>query len=257
MNILVCVKQVPDDYVKVYLNESGEPSVEKIEKVVHAFDTYATELAVRLVEKHGGKVTVVSVGDEAALRPSLVQQIAVGAGSGVIGLADTKGKDESAVAELLKELAGKAEETAGEAFDLILCGKESTDLIGSQVGAMLAEKMGLPFVSSVIEAEPSETGLLVKQETEEGYARYEVKTPAVFTIAKPDYEPRYPTLKSKMAARKAQIPTIALSETGEALVQVTGYSEPAKREAGVKIQEKEAIDAVTKAMELLTKDKVL
>lgn len=257
MNILVCVKQVPDDYVKVYLNENKEPAVEKIEKVVNAFDTYATELAVRFTEQHGGKVTVVSVGDETALRPSLVQQIAVGAGTGFIGAADTKGKDESSIAELLKELTARVEEAAGELFDLILCGKESTDLIGSQVGAMLAEKMGLPFVSSVVEAEPSGDGLSVKQETEEGYARYEVRTPAVFTIAKPDYEPRYPTLKSKMAARKAQIPVIPLSVAGESMVQVTGYSEPAKREAGIRIQEKEAADAVAKAMELLAKDKVL
>lgn len=263
MNILVCVKQVPDDFVKVGLNAEGVPAVEGIEKVVNAFDTYAVEMAVRFCEAHGGKVTVVSIGEEGTVRPSLVQMIAVGAKQAYILKPAAGNGDEGVTASSLADAVKQCEKAEGEPFDLILCGKESTDEISSQVGAMLAEKMGLGFVSSVIGIEPAAAGaedgtIEVKQETEDGFARYEMKVPAVLTVAKPDYDPRYPTLKSKMAARKAQIPSMEpQDETAKPCVACVAYAEPPKREAGVKIQEKEAAEAVAKAMAMMIQDKVL
>lgn len=258
MNILVCVKQVPDDYVKVHLDESGKPAVAGIDKVVNAFDTYAVEMAVRHCEKHGGKVVVATIGEESQVRPALVQMIAVGAGQGYIAKPWAAEPDEASMAAGLAALVKACEKEEGTAFDLILCGKESTDEISSQVGAMMAEKMGLGFVSSTVEFEPMEGGLRVKQETEEGYACYEVACPAVLTVAKPDYDPRYPTLKSKMAARKVEIPNLSgVAEDCQPAVRCLGYGEPPKRENGVKIQEKEAAEAVAKAMAILTEDKVL
>lgn len=258
MNILVCVKQVPDDFAKVHLGENGKPALEGIDKVVNAFDTYAVEMAVRLCENHGGRVVVATIGAEEEVRPSMVQMIAVGANQAYIYAPNTADADESATAAGLAELVKKTEETVGESFDLIMCGKESTDEISSQVGAMLAEKLNLPFVSSVIDVKPAKAGLCVKQETEEGSASYEVSCPAVVTVAKPEYDPRYPNLKSKMAARKAVIPylTDALSPVQPA-VRCMNYQELAKREAGVKIQEKNAVDAVARAIALMADDKVL
>lgn len=258
MNILVCVKQVPDDFAKVYLNENGKPSLEGIEKIVNAFDTYAVEMAVRYCESNGGKVVVATIGEEEEVRPSMVQMIAVGAKQAYIFAPSVSDPDESAIASELAELVKKCEEAEGETFDLIMCGKESTDEISSQVGAMLAEKLNLGFVSSAVAVEPVEAGLRVKQETEEGSASYEVSCPAVITVAKPDYDPRYPNLKSKMAARKAVIPyvTDALSLVQPA-VKCLSYSEPAKREAGVKIKEKNAVDAVSRAIAIMAEDKVV
>lgn len=255
MNILVCVKQVPDDFVKVHLNSEGLPATEGIEKVVNAFDTYAVEMAVRLCEAHDGKVVVLTLGEEEAVRPSMVQMIAVGAKQAYIYKPSALG-DETSTASGLAEAIKKCEAAEGITFDLIMCGKESTDEISSQVGAMLSEKMGLGFVSSVVGVEPVEDGLKVQQETEEGFAYYQVACPAVVTVTKPEYDPRYPTLKSKMAARKAVIPCDTVDVEAAAVI-CESYAEPAKREAGVKIQEKEAAEAVAKAMAILAEDKVL
>ena len=85
--------------------------------------------------------------------------------------------------------------------------------------------------------------------------------PAVFTIAKPAYDPRYPNIKAKLAARKAVVPVFAAADAdiskADAVVSLKGYSEPPKRSAGVRIKEKEAADAVSKAMEKMLQDKAL
>lgn len=262
MEILVCVKQVPDDYVEVHLDcSTGTPAVSGIEKVNNAFDTYALELAVRYCEANGGTVTVASIGSEDC-QSNLKNLLAVGATQALLfSDAALEGADESATASYLSQMVAKCQAEHGSPFDLILCGKESTDEISSQVGAMLAEKMGLPFVSSVIEVNPCDDGLQAKQETEDGYALYQVSTPAVFTIAKPNYDPRYPTIKNKMAARKAKIPTFSAADAGITPetnhVTCLGCSEPAKRQAGVRIQEKEAADAVNKALAMMADAKVL
>jgi len=113
----------------------------------------------------------------------------------------------------------------------------------------------------VIEVEPQDDSLIAKQETEEGYIRYSVAQPAVFTIAKPAYDPRYPNIKAKLAARKAVVPVFTAADAEvskvEALVSLKGYSEPPKRSAGVRIKEKEAAEAVRKAMEKMLQDKAL
>ena len=102
---------------------------------------------------------------------------------------------------------------------------------------------------------------MAKQETEEGYIRYSVAQPAVFTIAKPAYDPRYPNIKAKLAARKAVVPVFSAADAevsaAEAKVSLKGYSEPPKRTAGVRIKEKEAAEAVRKAMEKMLQDKAL
>lgn len=258
MNILVCVKQVPDDFVKVHLNESGKPATDGIDRMVNALDSYAVEMAVRFCEAEGGRVAVVSMGEEETIRPGLVQMIAVGAGQAYIGSPLAEDADESVTALNLAGMVKKCEEEEGEPFHIILCGKESTDEISSQVGAMLAEKLKLGFVSSVVGLEPAGDGLRVKQETEDGFAYYETACPVVLTVAKPDYEPRYPTLKSKMAARKSKIPCFKdIFPASAPAVSCLKYSEPPKREAGIKIQEKEAVDAAMKAIAMMTEDKVL
>ena len=108
---------------------------------------------------------------------------------------------------------------------------------------------------------PAGDKLIAKQETEDGYIKFEIAMPAVYTIAKPGYDPRYPNIKAKLAARKAVVPTFDAAQAGvspvESYVETLGYTEPPKRQAGLKIQEKEAADTVAKAMEILIQDKVL
>ena len=261
MDILVCVKQVPDDFTEVHLNAAGLPATAEIEKVANAFDTYALELAVRYCEANGGEVTVAAIA-QAGGESMLKNLLAVGAKKAYLFTdAVFEGADEAAAAAYLEAVIRKCEAENGAPYGLILCGKESTDEISSQVGARLAERMSRAFVSSVIEVTPDGDGLQARQETEDGAVLYHTPCGAVYTIAKPGYEPRYPNIKTKMAARKAKIPVFSAADAGASAVenQITflGYAEPPKRSAGVKIQEKENAEAVRKAMELLLQDKVL
>lgn len=88
---------------------------------------------------------------------------------------------------------------------MIFCGCESTDTADGQAGVQLAEQLGLPVITNVLELEPKDGGISAKQETEEGYRVVEAPCPCVVTVTKPAYEPRYPSIKSKMAARKMPI----------------------------------------------------
>lgn len=261
MNILVCVKQVPDDYAQIRLEPASQtPALAGVEIVNNAFDTYALEMAVRFCEANGGTVTVVTLGSESA-QSGLKNLLAVGAGKAYLIVPDETDVDASGVAAYLHKAVEKCEELNGEPFDLILCGKESTDEINSQVGAMLAEKMELPFVSSVIGIAACARGLIARQETEDGYCAYETAVPAVFTVAKPDYDPRYPNIKSKMAARKAVIPTVSGADAGlEAQprrVVCVRYTEPAQRQTGMRIQTADAAEAAARAVAAMAEAKVL
>ena len=262
MNILIFVKQVPDDGIEIHLDPAtGLPATGKVDKVANAFDTYALELAARYVEANGGSITVAAIGP-AGTESTLKNLLAVGASHAYLFTDPLFEKgDEASTACALAQMVKKCEAEDGVTYDLILCGKESTDEISSQVGARLAEMLKLPFVSSVIEVSPGEDGLIARQETEEGYIKFVTSTPAVYTIAKPGYDPRFPNIRAKMAARKAKVPVFSAADAGVAeppcFVECLGYFEPPKRKAGLKIEEKEVADTVAKAMEILISDKAL
>ena len=261
MEILVCMKQVPDDSVEIRLGTSGEPDLSQAEPQGNAFDTYALELATRFVEANGGTITVATVGTEAD-KVCLKNSLAVGA-KNAAQIEGPEKADASVTAAFLAAGIKKIEADAGKQFDMVLCGRESTDYIGGEVGEILAEKLGLPFVTDVVEVTPGEGKVTLKKELETGYAMVEAALPCIMTISKPNYDPRYPSIKSKLAARRAVIPAIgkdalALGD-GDADVNIShiSYKEPPKRTAGVKIQEEDPEAALAKAFEVLAADKVL
>ena len=257
MEILVCMKQVPDDSVEIHLGADGKPDLSQADPQGNAFDTYALELAVRFIEEHGGNVTVCSVGPEDN-KTCLKNSLAVGAVKAyLIPDGGAEHADAYVTAKLLADAIPKIEEANGAKFDMIFCGRESTDYIGSEVGELLAELIGLPFVTNIVEAAPADGAFKVKKELDAGYLMVEAPAPSIFTVAKPDYDPRYPTLKSKLAARKMEIPSVDGVAAEEPRIAYLGYQEPVKREAGVLIQEDEPADAVAKAFEVMAADKVL
>ncbi|OSA95253.1 UNVERIFIED_ORG: electron transfer flavoprotein subunit beta [Clostridium botulinum] len=261
MEIMLCVKQVPDDSVEIHLDkEAKKPKLSGVSLVANAFDTYALELGVRLTEAHGGKVSVLTVGAEDSLN-TLKNCLSVGAKEAFFVKDDLYADlDSLGTAHVLADAINKIEMDKGKKFDLILCGKESTDEITGEVGAMLAEKLKMGFVSSAIEIGLKDNDLEVHQETDEGYNLVSLKSPAVVTVSKPNYDPRYPTIKTKMASRKAVIPTYSAEEIGEvkqAKVCCIQYVEPPKKEAGIKIKEKDAVLAVSAVMEQMKKDKAI
>jgi electron transfer flavoprotein beta subunit len=261
MELLVCTKQVPDDSVSVSLNAAGQPALDGITPVVNAFDTYALEMATRFKEAHGGSVTVLGIGNTDALTPSMRSCLSVGADRAFV-VAEESDSDAAGIAHLLAQGSKKA----AEAFDVIFCGSEATDTGNGQVGMFLAQELGIPVVANVLALEPVDGGLSVKQETEDGYRTFEVSCPCVVTVVKPDYEPRYPSIKSKMAARKMPVNALSAAEIEAAAdkfgpaaskVQRIAVTAPAQRQAGVKIQEKDPAEAVRRAMELMAEQKLV
>ena len=261
MNILALIKQVPDDSIQVHLNAESMPDTEKIRKTANVYDTYAVEMAVRCCEKNGGQLTVLAVGDPDQ-ENMLKSLLAVGAEKAYL-FSDPafEHADEAVLAEVLVNAAKKCEKENGVPFDLILCGKESTDEADSQIAARIAEILKVGFVSSVVEFELNGNMLTAKQETDEGYNKYETAVPAVFSIAKPDYEPRYPNIRAKMAARKAVVPVFSAqdiqSETIAPVVRCNAYRQPEKRSGGRLICEADLEELMKRTMAALTEDKVL
>ena len=211
MNILVCIKQVPDtteikiDPVKNTLIREGVPSI------VNTFDTYALETALRLKEKNGGSVTVLSMGPEQA-KAALKECLSVGADKAYLA-SDRAfgGSDTLATSFIITNVIKYLEKEAGK-FDVIFCGKQAIDGDTAQVGPEIAEHLGYPQVTYVSEVNMEGEELLVKRESDQGYDIISVQTPAVITVVKTAYEPRYATIKSKIAANRAQIATITVAD---------------------------------------------
>lgn len=259
MEILVCIKQVPDDSVEISLDEAtGKPALDGVTPVVNAFDTYAEEMAVRLKEAVAeSEVTVVSIGDD-SVKNSLKNCLAVGADHAYLVKCDeAENLDGAAVAKVLAKAKADIEAAEGKTFDLIFCGKESTDYAASQTGLLLAAELNVPAVANVVAVETADGTAKIRQETETGYNEVEASMPCVVTIQKPNYDPRYPTIKSKMAARKKPIGELETGEIPESSMEVVKVYAPAKRQAGVKIKAESPEESVAQAMKLIADAKVL
>jgi electron transfer flavoprotein beta subunit len=201
MNIIVCLKQVPGTtHVKIN-PETNSLVREGIENIINPFDTYALEEGVRLREKHGGKVTVMTMGPaqaDAALR----EAISLGADEAVLlsdrafAVADTW-----ATAHTLSRAVVKIAD-----YDLIICGRQTIDGDTGQVGPEIAEMLDLPFVAYVSSIEAIDgRNIRLKRMVEEGHETIETTLPAVITVAKEINVPRLPSLRGKMKAKSAVV----------------------------------------------------
>ncbi len=201
MNIVVCVKQVPGT-TEVKMNKETNTIIrEGVEAIINPFDTYAVEEGLRIREKTGGKVTVLSMGIP-SVAELLKDTIALGADDAVL-LSDRAfaGSDTLATAYALSMGVKKMEDV-----DLIICGKQATDGDTAQVGPSLAEKLGIPHTTYVRKIEEIKEGYIRCQRmTEDGYEVVEMPLPAVITVVKEINEPRLPSIKGMMRAKKAVI----------------------------------------------------
>lgn len=217
MNILVCIKQVPDtteikiDPEKHTLIRDGVPSI------VNTFDTYALEMACRLKEAAGGTVTVMTMGLPQA-KKALKSCLAAGADKAVL-ISDRPfgGSDTLATSYILSQAVACLEKENDCPFDLILCGKQAIDGDTAQVGPELSEHLGRPLLTYVSELIYRNGEFEGKRENDSGYDRIGIKAPCVMTIVKTAYEPRYPTLKAKIEAEWADIRTITAETMKETL----------------------------------------
>ena len=212
MNILVCIKQVPDtteiriDPVTHNLIRADVPSI------VNPYDAYALEMAVRLKEKQGGQVTVISMGPMQA-QTALKTCLATGADKAFL-VCDKAfaGSDTLATGYILAKTVEYLEKQCTP-FNLILCGKQAIDGDTAQVGPQLAENLNLPQITCVADQPEIINGeLQVKKEADTGYELVASKLPVLLTVTKPPFEARLPSLKSKLAASRADITSITAQD---------------------------------------------
>lgn len=216
MNILVCVKQVPDtteikiDPVKKTLIREGVPSI------VNPYDTYALENAARLKDKDASaRIYVLSMGPEQA-KNALKECLAIAADKAYL-ITDRAfgGSDTLATSYIISEAVKYVEKKENIKFDAIFCGKQAIDGDTAQVGPEIAEHLGYPQVTYALEVETCGEGLKVIQQGPEYKEIISVSLPAVVTFTQPDFDVRYPTIRSKMAANKAIIDNITTVELPE------------------------------------------
>lgn len=201
MNIIVCIKQVPET-TEVKINPETNTLIrEGVKSIVNPFDAYAIEEGVRLKEKFGGKVTVITMGPpqaEAVLR----EAISVGIDEGIL-LSDRAfaGSDTWATSYALSAAIKKI-----GAFDLIVCGKQASDGDTAQVGPGISAHLDVPQVTYVKKIEEVKDKFMrVERMTEEGFEIIEVPLPALITVVKEINTPRLPSLKGMMRAKQAKI----------------------------------------------------
>ena len=202
MNIIVCIKQVPNT-TQVRINPETNTLIrEGVESVINPFDMYAIEEAIRLKEKLGGKVTVVTMGPPQA-EIALREAISLGCDEAVL-ITDRQfaGSDTWATSYVVSQAIKKIGK-----YDLILCGKQASDGDTAQVGPGISTFLDIPqvtYVKKIEEIKPEENAR-VERMTEEGFDIIETPLPCLLTVVKEINEPRLPSLKGKMKAKKAEI----------------------------------------------------
>lgn len=208
MNIIVCIKQVPET-TEVRINPQTNTLIrEGVKSIINPFDMYAIEEAVRLKEKFGGKATVITMGPPQA-EAALKEAISIGIDEGVlVSDRDFAGSDTWATSYILAGAINKL-----GAFDLIICGKQASDGDTAQVGPGIATHLDIPQVTYVKKIEEVKDKIIrVERMMEEGYEIIEVPTPCLFTVVKEINEPRIPSLKGMMRAKSAKITLLTQKE---------------------------------------------
>lgn len=211
MNVLVCIKQVPDNAVVPKLDPAtGKVVTAGVETMVSPFDLNAVEAGLKLVEEKGGEVTVISLGDESC-KTSLRIALSMGAAKAyLVSDAAFEDSDPNATAYAL----AKAIQSIGS-FDVVLCGKQAIDDDAAQVGGALAEQLGIAQVTYVEEiVEAGEASITVKRVGAAGQEVIEAALPALLTCEKSLNEPRYPTLKRTRQANRMEIPVLDCAGIG-------------------------------------------
>jgi len=201
MNIIVCIKQVPET-TEVKINPETNTLIrEGVKSIINPFDMYAIEEAVRLKEKFGGKASVISMGPPQA-EAALKEAISMGIDEGIL-ISDRAfaGSDTWATSFTLTAAIKKI-----GAFDLILCGKQASDGDTAQIGPGIAMHLDIPQVTYVKKIEEVKGNVMrVERMMEEGFEIIEIPLPALLTVVKEINEPRIPSLRGMMRAKSAKV----------------------------------------------------
>ena len=224
MRIIVCIKQVPET-TDVRINpETNTLMREGVQSIINPFDTYAIEESLRLKEKLGGTVTALSMGPPQA-ESALREAISMGVDEGIL-LSDRAfaGSDTWATSYTLSMALRKIGE-----YDVVVCGKQASDGDTAQVGPGMAAHLDLPQITYVRKIEEiDENHIVAERLLENGFESVEAPLPCLLTVVKEINEPRLPSLKGKMAARKAEIVVWTAEDIGAEPAKIGLEGSPTK-----------------------------
>src|SRR6266487_3142686 len=249
MNIVVLVKQVPDTWAERKLTDAdGTLDRASVDGLINELDEYAIEEGLQIAEAQ-----------RAAGAESIRKALSMGADKAVHllddGLAGSDALSTSyAIAQVLTETG----------FDLVICGSESTDARMGVMAAMLAERLGVPQVSLASKVEIDGSAIRIRRVSEDGYFEVESTLPAVISVVEKINEPRYPSFKGIMAAKKTPVQTMSLADAGidpalvglgGAATEVVDHAQRPPREAGTVV--KDEGDGGVKVAEFLAAQKFI
>lgn len=208
VTVLVCVKRAADVTGEVVLTPDGTGLDGRFSGyTMSAHEAAAVEIAVSLVEQHGGSVTVLTLGDEDAVE-QLRDALAVGADDAVHVEADASGYGPADVAGAVAEVV-RGREASSTPYDLVLTGNDAADTGSFQVGIRLAYLLDRPVVAGVQQVEVADGVATLHVGSAAGTETYEVALPAVATVLEGGVSPRYPNIRGRMRAKKAPVETVA------------------------------------------------
>jgi electron transfer flavoprotein beta subunit len=259
MNIVVLVKQVPDTWAERKLNETDKTlDRASVDVVMNEIDEYAVEEALQLKEAQGGEVTIVTMGPDRAVE-TIRKALSMGADKAVHLVDDALHgscaiQTSYALAKVLDTLE----------YDLVILGSESTDARLSIMAPLLAERLGKPQLSGARKVTVDGGNVRIERQTENGYDVVEAALPAVISVVEKINEPRYPSFKGIMAAKKKPLTTLGIADAGieadkvglaNATNQVVDFANRPPRQAGQIV--KDEGDGGSKVAEFLASQKFL
>jgi electron transfer flavoprotein beta subunit len=259
MNIVVCVKQVPDTWAERKLKpDDSTLDRESADGVLNELDEYAVEEALQLAEATSGEVTVLTMGPEKASE-TIRKALSMG-GDKAVHLVDDRlvGSDAVQTSYALSKVLTKI------GFDLVILGSESTDARTGVLAAMLAERLSLPQLSLAAKVEIDGGTARINRQTDYGYDVVEAQLPAVISVVEKINEPRYPSFKGIMSAKKKPVTKLTLEEAeidpaqvglAAAPTEVADFADRPPREAGTIV--KDEGDGGAKVAEYLASQKFI
>ena len=259
MNIVVTVKQVPDTWAEKKLDPSDMTTDRKsVDNVMNEMDEYGVEEALRIKEAHGGEVTILTMGPEKAVE-AIRKALSMGADKAV-HLTDESlhGSDalqtSAALAAVIKTLEA----------DIVITSAEASDARGGVMGALLSEQLGLPQLTLArkVTVDPEAKKVTIERQTDNGYATVEASTPVVVGVVEKINEPRYPSFKGIMAAKKKPLTTLSVADIGspsvglDAATSAVDGAEPRPPKSAGQIVKDEG-DGGTKVADFLASQKLI
>lgn len=247
MKVVVCVKQIPDPATPYTLEEGTHWLTRPDDQILDDTDRYGVEMGLQLAQANDGTLTLVSMGP-AGNAQGIRQALAMGADKAII-IEDgsLRGADALTTSRVLAAAIER------EGFDLVIAGTESTDGYSGVIPQMLAEHLGTPALTYAKNVDIGDGTVTIDRQTDDGYDMVATDLPAVVSVTAGVVEPRYPTFKGIMDAKKKPVEHLTLDDLGvetSSDQKVTSISDAAERAAGQKIEDDgEAFQAIVSLLE--------